>query len=155
MPLRISCCAAAVWNLVPCTWYLRMLYTYYGDDFTGSTDVLEQLGSYSIPSVLFVGAPTPEHAARFANVQAVGIAGDSRTRSPEWMSDNLPAVYRAMQQFGAPINHYKVCSTFDSSPTHGNIARAIQIGVEVLQPEFIPIVVGAPHLRRYVCFGNL
>jgi len=132
-----------------------MLYTYYGDDFTGSTDVLEQLGSYSIPSVLFVGVPTSEHAARFANVQAIGIAGDSRTRSPQWMSDNLPAVYRALEQFRAPVNHYKVCSTFDSSPTHGNIARAIQIGAEVLKPDFVPIVVGAPHLRRYVCFGNL
>jgi uncharacterized protein YgbK (DUF1537 family) len=132
-----------------------MLYTYYGDDFTGSTDVLEQLGSYSIPSVLFIGVPTPQHAACFNIVQAVGIAGDSRTRSPEWMTDNLPAVYRALQQFGAPVNHYKVCSTFDSSPTHGNIARAIQIGIDVLHPEFVPIVVGAPHLRRYVCFGNL
>jgi len=132
-----------------------MLYTYYGDDFTGSTDVLERLGSYSIPSVLFVGVPTPEHAARFADVQAVGIAGDSRTRSPEWMTAYLPDVYRALQQFGAPINHYKVCSTFDSSPTRGNIARAIQIGIDVLRPEFVPIVVGAPHLRRYVCFGNL
>jgi uncharacterized protein YgbK (DUF1537 family) len=71
------------------------------------------------------------------------------------MAENLPAVYRCLQQFGAPINHYKVCSTFDSSPTRGNIARAIQIGIDVLQPEFVPIVVGAPHLRRYVCFGNL
>ena len=132
-----------------------MLYTYYGDDFTGSTDVLEQLGSYSIPSVLFIGVPSAQHAAKFSDVQAVGIAGDSRTRSPEWMSENLPAVYRALQQFGAPINHYKVCSTFDSSPTHGNIARAIQIGVDVLKPDFVLIVVGAPHLRRYVCFGNL
>jgi len=132
-----------------------MLYTYYGDDFTGSTDVLEQLGSNGIPSVLFVGIPSPDHAARFAGVQAIGIAGDSRTRSPEWMAENLPAVYRALQQFRAPVNHYKVCSTFDSSPTHGNIARAIHIGAEVFCPEFIPIVVGAPHLRRYVAFGNL
>jgi uncharacterized protein YgbK (DUF1537 family) len=132
-----------------------MLYTYYGDDFTGSTDVLEQLGSYGIPSVLFVGIPSAEHASKFADVQAIGIAGDSRTRSPEWMTENLPAIYRCLEQFKAPIAHYKVCSTFDSSPTHGNIGRAIQIGAEVLKPDFVPVVVGAPHLRRYVCFGNL
>jgi uncharacterized protein YgbK (DUF1537 family) len=132
-----------------------MLYTYYGDDFTGSTDVLEQLGSNNIPAVLFVGVPSPEHAARFAEVQAVGIAGDSRTRSPEWMTENLPAVYRALEQFKAPVAHYKVCSTFDSSPTHGNIGRAIQVGAEILKSDFVPIVVGAPHLRRYVAFGNL
>jgi len=48
-----------------------MLYTYYGDDFTGSTDVLEQLGANGIPAVLFIGPPTPEHLAAFPNVQAL------------------------------------------------------------------------------------
>jgi uncharacterized protein YgbK (DUF1537 family) len=132
-----------------------MLYTYYGDDFTGSTDVLEQLGANGIPAVLFVGRPTPEHLADFPNVQAVGIAGDARSRSPEWMSANLPAIFRTLQKFNAPITHYKVCSTFDSSPTTGSIGRAMEIGLEVFSPAFIPVVVGAPHLRRYVAFGNL
>lgn len=132
-----------------------MLYTYYGDDFTGSTDVLEQLGSNAIPAVLFVGAPSAAHIARFSNVQAVGIAGESRSRSPEWMSANLPEIFLALKRFNAPVAHYKVCSTFDSSPAVGNIARAIQIGADMWSPEFVPIVVGAPHLRRYVAFGNL
>ena len=132
-----------------------MLYTYYGDDFTGSTDVLEQLGSNAIPAVLFVGVPSAAHIAKFPNVQAVGIAGESRSRSPEWMSAHLPEVFLALQQFRAPVTHYKVCSTFDSSPAVGNIARAIQIGADIFAPEFVPIVVGAPHLRRYVAFGNL
>jgi 3-oxoisoapionate kinase len=132
-----------------------MLYTYYGDDFTGSTDVLEQLGANGVPAVLFVGVPKPEHLAAFPGVQAIGIAGDSRSRSPEWMSANLPAIFRVLQQFGAPVTHYKVCSTFDSSPTTGSIGRAIEIGREVFAPAFVPIVVGAPHLRRYVTFGHL
>ena len=71
-----------------------MLYTYYGDDFTGSTDVLEQLGSHTIPAVLFIGPPSAAHLAAFPNAQAIGIAGDSRSRSPEWMSANLPAIFR-------------------------------------------------------------
>ena len=132
-----------------------MLYTYYGDDFTGSTDVLEQLGANGIPAVLFVGPPTPARLAAFPNVQAVGIAGDARSRSPEWMSANLPAIFRTLQSFHAPITHYKVCSTFDSSPTTGSIGRVIEIGRQVFSPASIPIVVGAPHLRRYVAFGNL
>ncbi|MDP9050083.1 MAG: four-carbon acid sugar kinase family protein [Acidobacteriota bacterium] len=132
-----------------------MLYTYYGDDFTGSTDVLEQLGANGIPAVLFVGPPTPAQLAAFPDVEAIGIAGDSRSRSPEWMSANLPGIFRSLQQFDAPITHYKVCSTFDSSPTSGSIGRAIEIGREVFAPPFVPIVVGAPHLRRYVAFGNL
>jgi uncharacterized protein YgbK (DUF1537 family) len=134
---------------------MDLLYTFYGDDFTGSTDVLEQLGSNGVPAVLFLGPPSSAHLAAFSNVQAIGIAGDSRSRSPEWISAHLPAIFRTLKQFGAPMTHYKVCSTFDSSPTHGSIGRAIEIGAEIFSPAFVPIVVGAPHLRRYVAFGNL
>ena len=138
---------------------MSILYTFYGDDFTGSTDVLEQLGANGVPAVLFIGPPTAAHLSTFPRVEAIGIAGDSRSRSPEWMSANLPAIFHTLQQFNAPVNHYKVCSTFDSSPTTGSIGRAIEIGREIFapdfMPEFVPVVVGAPHLRRYVAFGNL
>ncbi|HEY4381943.1 MAG TPA: four-carbon acid sugar kinase family protein [Acidobacteriaceae bacterium] len=134
---------------------MAILYSYYGDDFTGSTDVLEQLGSNGVPGVLFLGVPTAAHVAAFPDVQAIGLAGDSRSRSPEWMSANLPTIFGRLKEFGAPVAHYKVCSTFDSSPMAGSIGRAMEIGREVFSPRFIPIVVGAPHLRRYVAFGNL
>jgi uncharacterized protein YgbK (DUF1537 family) len=134
---------------------MALLYTFYGDDFTGSTDVLEQLGSNGLRAVVFLGPPTAAHLAAFPDIDAIGIAGDSRSRSPEWMSANLPAIFRTLKQFGAPVSHYKVCSTFDSSPTLGSIGRAIEIGRQVFSPLFVPIVVGAPHLRRYVVFGNL
>lgn len=71
------------------------------------------------------------------------------------MSGHLPTIFTTLKSFNAPIAHYKVCSTFDSSPSHGSIGRAIELGREVFQPRFVPIVVGAPHLRRYVAFGNL
>jgi 3-oxoisoapionate kinase len=129
---------------------MLILYAYYGDDFTGSTDVLEQLGSNGIPAVLFLGTPTPEQLAAFPAVQAIGIAGDARSRSPEWMDANLPAIFKTLRSFGAPVNHYKVCSTFDSSPIHGSIGRAIELGIAVFHPRFVPIIVGAPHLRRFV-----
>ncbi|HTD96454.1 MAG TPA: four-carbon acid sugar kinase family protein [Edaphobacter sp.] len=132
-----------------------MLYTFYGDDFTGSTDVLEQLASNHVPAVLFLGSPSPRHLANFPHAQAIGIAGDSRSRSPQWMTENLPALFTTLKSFNAPINHYKVCSTFDSAPHIGSIGRAMEIGKEVFAPTFIPIVVAAPHLRRYVIFGNL
>jgi len=132
-----------------------MLYTFYGDDFTGSTDVLEQLASNGVRTALFLAPPTPAQLAAFPDLQAIGIAGDSRSRSPEWMSANLPPIFAALRQFGAPIVHYKVCSTFDSSPTHGSIGRAIELGMEAFDPAFVPIVVGSPHLRRYVYEGRL
>jgi 3-oxoisoapionate kinase len=134
---------------------MSILYTFYGDDFTGSTDVLEQLASNGVETVLFLTPPTPAQLAAFPAVRAIGIAGDSRSRSPEWMSANLPGIFTAMREFNAPVAHYKVCSTFDSSPTHGNIGCAIELGLEAFAPHFVPVVVGAPHLRRYVAFGHL
>jgi 3-oxoisoapionate kinase len=134
---------------------MSLLYTFYGDDFTGSTDVLEQLASNGVPTVLYLAPPTPAHLAAFPDAKAIGIAGDSRSRSPEWMSTHLPAVFATLKNFDAPIAHYKVCSTFDSSPSYGSIGRAIELGREVFNPRFVPIVVGAPHLRRYLAFGNL
>jgi 3-oxoisoapionate kinase len=132
-----------------------MLYTYYGDDFTGSTDVLETLAQAGIPAVLFLALPTEEDLKQFPNAQAIGIAGDSRSRSPEWMTTNLPAIFRALKSFGAPIFHYKTCSTFDSAPHIGSIGRAMEIGIDVFHPRFVPIVVAAPHLGRYILFGKL
>jgi uncharacterized protein YgbK (DUF1537 family) len=134
---------------------MNPLYAFYGDDFTGSTDVLEQLVSNGVPTVLFLSSPTPEHLSRFRDAQAIGIAGDSRSRSPEWMTQNLLAIFTTLKSFKAPINHYKVCSTFDSSPAYGSIGRAMELGREVFSPDFVPIVVAAAHLGRYVVFGNL
>jgi 3-oxoisoapionate kinase len=134
---------------------IRPLYTYYGDDFTGSTDVLEALSLAGLRAVLFTGMPAEEHWRRFGDCQALGIAGESRSRPPEWMSAHLPAIFRRLGALGAPIVHYKTCSTFDSSPQVGSIGRALEIGRETLSPPFVPIVVAAPHLRRYVAFGHL
>ena len=133
----------------------RPLYAWYGDDFTGSTDVLEALGVHGVESVLFTHTPSARDRAAFAHCRAIGIAGESRSRDPRWMSRNLPAVFRAMRRLGAPVNHYKVCSTFDSSPSTGSIGRAMEVGRSVFGPEPIPIVVGAPRLGRAVVYGNL
>ena len=132
-----------------------MLYTFYGDDFTGSTDVLESLSRAGIRAALFLRPPTAEDLTYFPGLQALGIAGDSRSRSPEWMNSNLPGIFRVLQSFAAPINHYKTCSTFDSAPHIGSIGRAMELGIEAFAPRFVPIVAGAPHLGRFVVFGNL
>jgi uncharacterized protein YgbK (DUF1537 family) len=133
----------------------KPLYAYYGDDFTGSTDVLERLALDGISTVLFTRPPEEADLAAFAHCRAIGIAGESRSQSPAWMDENLPEVFSRMRRLGAPINHYKVCSTFDSSPEVGNIGRAIELGSKAFEREFAPVIVGAPHLGRWVVFGNL
>ncbi|MBW4051434.1 MAG: four-carbon acid sugar kinase family protein [Proteobacteria bacterium] len=134
---------------------MRPLYGYYGDDFTGSTDVLEALALAGIRTVLFIGLPAEERWGEFGDCQAFGIAGESRSRASDWMSQHLPAVFRRLGALRCPVIHYKTCSTFDSSPQIGSIGRALEIGRETLSPPFIPIVVAAPHLRRYLAFGHL
>jgi len=131
---------------------MGLLYGFYGDDFTGSTDVLEQLAEGGLPGVLFLGKPDADLRARFSDMQAMGIAGDARSRSPEWMDANLPEVFEFLGE--ADLVHYKTCSTFDSSASTGSIGKAMEIGMGLLGG--VPgILVGAPHLRRYVMAGNL
>lgn len=131
------------------------LYAYYGDDFTGSSDVLEALALHGVPAVLFIGLPDKTGLKRFSECRAIGIAGESRSRTPQWMDENLPGIFAAMRAFGAPVNHYKVCSTFDSSPRIGNIGRAMELGIKSFAARFVPVVVGAPRLGRSVVYGNL
>ena len=43
-----------------------MLLSYYGDDFTGSTDVMESMALHGVKTVLFTRIPTLQEQARFA-----------------------------------------------------------------------------------------
>jgi uncharacterized protein YgbK (DUF1537 family) len=132
------------------------LLTYYGDDFTGSTDAMEALVLGGIPTVLLLETPEREFIKeRFPNVRAVGVAGISRTMTPSQMDVELKPKFASLKALGAPLVHYKVCSTFDSSPTIGSIGHAIEIGRTIFNSSAVPLIVGAPSLKRYVVFGNL
>ncbi|MFB2550450.1 four-carbon acid sugar kinase family protein [Ensifer soli] len=133
----------------------HLLLSYYGDDFTGSTDVMESLAARDIKTVLFLGVPDETLLARFSDCRAVGIAGTSRSETPDWMHEKLTPVFRFLKSLKAEICHYKVCSTFDSSPTIGNIGTAVEIGRALFEQDWVPLVVGAPQLKRYTAFGHL
>ncbi|CAG2154737.1 3-oxo-isoapionate kinase OiaK [Cupriavidus numazuensis] len=132
-----------------------LLLAYYGDDFTGSTDAMEAMTAAGIPTMLFFQSPTPEMLARFPSVRCVGLAGASRGKGPAWMEAELPRAFESLRKLGAPILQYKVCSTFDSSPTVGSIGKAIDVGATAVGGAWVPIVVGVPRLKRYQAFGNL
>ncbi len=131
------------------------LIAFYGDDLTGSTDVMESLSMRGIETVLFTDLPTDAQLARFPDARAIGIAGTSRSETPAWMDANLPGVFEWLKARGAAITHYKICSTFDSSPAIGSIGRAAEIGRRVFGDRPVPLVVGAPQLKRWTAFGNL
>ena len=102
---------------------------FYGDDFTGSSAVMEALAFAGLPTVLFLdaadaGAPAglrrlPRHRHRRRGALAEpGMDGRATCRRSSGRCAAL----------GAPVVHYKVCSTFDSAPHVGSIGRAIDIG---------------------------
>ena len=132
-----------------------LLLAYYGDDLTGSTDVMEALASRGVPTVLFTQPPTAAQRAKFADARAIGLAGSSRSETPAWMDDHLTPALEWLKSLGAAFCHYKVCSTFDSSPAIGSIGRAIDIGRAAFGQEVVPLIVGAPQLKRYTAFGHL
>ncbi|WP_425099254.1 four-carbon acid sugar kinase family protein [Tropicibacter sp. S64] len=131
------------------------LITWFGDDFTGSAATMEVLAFAGLETVLFSDIPSPALLERFSTAQAIGIASTARTHGPAWMQTNLPGPFRFLHGLGAPLLHYKVCSTFDSSPESGNIGTAIEIGLEITGAEAAPMITAAPQMRRYQAFGHL
>ena len=133
----------------------QLLLAFYGDDFTGSNDAMESLARLGIRTILFVEPPGPEQLRRFEGIQAVGVAGVSRSLPTAEMDAELLPVFKRFRELNAPVFHYKVCSTFDSSPEIGSIGHAIDLGQETFASPFVPLLVGVPELWRYCVFGNL
>ncbi len=132
----------------------KLLLSFYGDDFTGSTDALEQLTLAGIRTALFIEPPTPKQLARFKNLQAVGVAGTTRSMAPGAMQRELRPALKKLKALGARHVHYKVCSTFDSSPAIGSIGCVIDLAAEIFRAPFVPLLVAAPALGRYTIFGQ-
>ena len=133
----------------------HLLLAYYADDFTGSTDALECLSTAGVRTVLFIDPPAREQLAKYPDLQAIGIAGSTRSMPTEALDKELRIAFPKLRDLDARHVHYKVCSTFDSSAEVGSIGRAIEVGCDVFGPAFVPLVVGAPGLGRYCVFGNL
>ena len=111
-----------------------LVLSYYGDDFTGSTDVMESLSFAGVKTVLFLEPPTEAQIARFYKIRAVGVAGRTRSMAPGDMVRELRPVYEAFKALHTPIVHYKTCSTFDSAPYIESVLRVWE--------SFCPVWVG-------------
>lgn len=133
----------------------NILLAFYGDDFTGSTDALEFITRAGAKAVLFIEPPTAEELQQFPELDVIGVAGKTRSLSPGQMKEILIPAFEQLKASGANQVHYKVCSTFDSSPAIGSIGKAIDCGAQVFQNKLILVLGGAPSLGRYCVFGNL
>jgi uncharacterized protein YgbK (DUF1537 family) len=133
----------------------KLFIAFYGDDFTGSTDALEQLTLAGIKTVLFIDVPSEAQLAKYPDLEGIGIAGMTRSLSPTAMQKVLEPAFKALAKLNPQHIHYKVCSTFDSSPTIGSIGKAIDVGVAVFHTAVVPLLVAVPKFGRYALFGNL
>lgn len=129
------------------------ILAWYGDDFTGAAAVMEVMEFSGFPSVLFLEPPTPDLLARFAGRRCIGIAGDARTRGPDWMRETLPGILASLRATGAGLVHYKMCSTLDSAPEVGSVGCAAEIGLQ--DGGAALMVVAAPRIGRWQVFGTL
>lgn len=132
-----------------------LLLAYFGDDFTGSTDALEFLSRAGVRTALFLEPPSPAKLAALPELQAIGVAGLTRSLDSVQMEIVLEPAFAALRALGPRHVHYKVCSTFDSSPSVGSIGRAMEVGRRIFGAAPVPLLVGAPALGRYCAFGNL
>jgi uncharacterized protein YgbK (DUF1537 family) len=132
----------------------QLQIAFYGDDFTGSTDALEQLTLAGIRTALFVKPPTPAQLKQFPNLQAIGVAGMTRAMVPSAMEKELRPALKSLKKLRVSHIHYKICSTFDSSPKIGSIGRVIDVASSIFPAPFVPLLVAAPALGRFTIFGT-
>ena len=131
------------------------LVAWYGDDFTGAAATMEAMTFGGLPAAVFLEPPNARMLARLPGLRGIGIAGTSRSETPQWMRKHLPDLFRGLARTGAPLLQYKICSTLDSAPDLGSIGTAMDVAQEVLGSRFFPILPAAPLMGRYQAFGNL
>ncbi|MDR7158415.1 four-carbon acid sugar kinase family protein [Arthrobacter sp. BE255] len=130
-------------------------FTFYGDDFTGSVDVLLQLRRAGWTSRLFLGLPdAAELRAAAGDVNAVGVAGVARSLPTGQVEAEVRPVLEALSALRPRIVQYKACSTADSSPTIGSLGRVMEIAREVFGPGTVPTLFAQPDFGRYTAFGH-
>ncbi|HKG38127.1 MAG TPA: four-carbon acid sugar kinase family protein, partial [Conexibacter sp.] len=86
----------------------KPLVAWYGDDMTGSIDVLEALAAAGVRGALVVGEPDAADAERFPWARAIGWAGATRGLPTEELRPVVGRAVEAMRDSGAPLLHYKV-----------------------------------------------
>lgn len=128
---------------------------FYGDDFTGSVDVLLQFARHGWTGRLFVGLPDEsELRAAAAEHDVVGIAGIARSLPTDRIEEELRPALEALHALEPQIIQYKACSTADSSPTIGSIGRVIEVGRDVIGARPVPMLFAQPDFGRFTVFGH-
>jgi len=124
------------------------------DDFTGATDLANNLVRAGMRAVQTIGLPGDDAAAAIDDADAVVVALKSRTIEPKLAVEQSLAACRWLRRAGATQIYFKVCSTFDSTP-HGNIGPVLEALMDELGCDFTIATPAFPDNARTVFKGHL
>jgi uncharacterized protein YgbK (DUF1537 family) len=121
------------------------------DDFTGATDLANNLVRAGMRVVQSIGVPVRPLEG---DADAVVVALKSRTVPPgEAVAQSLDAL-RWLQSQGAQQIYFKYCSTFDST-AQGNIGPVTEALMDALETDFTIATPAFPDNQRTVFKGHL
>ena len=121
------------------------------DDFTGATDLANNLVRAGMRVVQAIGVPTGPLAD---DVDAVVVALKSRTvPAGDAVAQSLQAL-RWLRDAGAQQIYFKYCSTFDST-AEGNIGPVTEALMDALDTDFTIATPAFPDNKRTVFKGHL
>ena len=121
------------------------------DDFTGATDLANNLVRAGMRVVQTIGIP---NAPLSAEVDAVVVALKSRTIAPQDAIDQSLQALQWLQTQAAQQIYFKYCSTFDST-AQGNIGPVTEALMQALQTDFTIATPAFPDNGRTVFKGYL
>jgi len=129
----------------------RILLGCIADDFTGATDLANNLVRAGMRVVQTIGVPAGSWAAE---ADAVVVALKSRTiAAAEAVAQSVDAL-RWLQAGGAQQIYFKICSTFDST-AQGNIGPVTEALMDALGAGFCIATPAFPDNGRAVFKGHL
>jgi len=129
----------------------KILLGCIADDFTGATDLANNLVRSGMKVVQTVGVPSEPLQA---SADAVVVSLKSRTVDPsEAIAQSLSAL-RWLQGQGVEQIYFKYCSTFDSTPK-GNIGPVTDALMDALGTKFTVATPAFPDAGRKVFKGHL
>lgn len=121
------------------------------DDFTGATDLANNLVRSGMRAVQTIGVPA---GALQAQADAVVVALKSRTNAPADAVQQSLAALRWLRSQGAQQIYFKYCSTFDST-AQGNIGPVTEALMDALDAPFTIATPAFPDNQRTVFKGYL
>src|SRR6516225_2668697 len=122
------------------------------DDFTGGTDLANNLVKSGFRVVQTIG--TPKGLGSLDEVDALVVALKTRTSPVDFAASESRKALEWLRSLGCRQFYFKYCSTFDSTP-QGNIGPVIEVLLRELNEEFTIASPAFPDNGRTVYRGHL